>query len=156
LKKKKRKDGIVFYQSVNELKMSQTDDYLTMEFLNDLEIFDYDTFVREYKEKPKPIPKKIEVFCAEYDPASNTKEFECAICIENHLEINSVVLNCKHRFCYDCVSSYLKHNNNNNTLKKSPCCALCREEYTTMEFPDYNHLLELHEMMHLQSFTCTL
>jgi len=120
--------------------MSQPDDYLTMAFLNDLEIFDYDTFARQYTARKK----RIEVFCSEYNPSSDKKNFECAICIENHLEINSVLLNCKHRFCYDCVSSYLKH----NSAKKTPCCALCREEYTTMEIPDYNNLLSIHEIIH--------
>ena len=125
--------------------MSQSDEYLTMEFLNDLEILDYDTFVRRFNAKQKPVKKRVEVFCTEYDPASDKKNFECAICIENHLVINSVLLNCKHRFCYDCISSYLKH----NTAKKTPCCALCREEYTTLEIPDYNKLISIHEIMHL-------
>ena len=123
--------------------MSQSDEYLTMAFLNDLEIFDYYTFARQYNAKQKPVKKRVEVFCAEYNPESDKQKFECAICIENHLEINSVLLNCKHRFCYDCISSYLKHNSSN----KTPCCALCREEYTTMEIPDYNNVLSIHELM---------
>ena len=105
------------------------EDYLTMEFLNDLEIFDY-----EKSRTEKAV--KIEVYCVEIDPLDKNKCFDCAICMDTHLEINSIVLNCKHQFCYSCISTYLKHNKT-----QDPKCALCREVYKSMEIPDMTNLL---------------
>lgn len=119
---------------------SNTEEYLTMEFLNDLEIFDYDEFIRQYN-KVKP---KMEIFCMEFDPTISTKEFECAICMETQPEVESVVLKCKHKFCYSCVANYMKHKKQNH---EKACCALCRETFTTMEITDYNHLLAMLEIV---------
>jgi hypothetical protein len=103
------------------------DDYLTMEFLNELEVFEF---------KPKPAVAEIEVYCVEINENDKNQCFDCAICMDTHLEINRVVLNCKHKFCYSCISTYLTNNNNNK-----PVCALCREVYKLIEIPDMYNLL---------------
>ena len=117
------------------------EDYLTTEFLNDLEIFDYDTFV---KKRTKEREQRIEVFCSEFDPSAKTRHFDCAICMDTHLEVNSVSLNCKHTFCYSCISTYLQHNKPKNAKLT---CALCRAEYTSIEIPDYNNLLSISDIV---------
>lgn len=112
------------------------EDYLTMEFLNDLEVFEF---------KPKPGAAVIELFCAKYDPSAKNRCFECAICMDDtNLETNSVLLSCKHRFCYSCVSSYLKHKKRQHG---KPVCALCRAVYTTIEIPDLEHLLSISDII---------
>jgi hypothetical protein len=119
--------------------MNTTEDYLTMEFLNDLYIFDFDEFVKLHPKK-----NEIEVFCMEFDPDINTKQFECAICMETQPAMESVVLKCKHTFCYSCISNYITHNKQNH---KKSCCALCRESFTTLEIPDLNHMLSIMDIV---------
>ena len=118
---------------------SFVEDYLTLEFLNDLEIFDYDVSI---KKVTKP---NIEIFCSEFDPTLANIQFECAICMEPQSEVDSVVLKCKHKFCYSCISNYMKHNKQNH---KKTCCALCRETFTTMEIPDFNNLLSMMDIVY--------
>ena len=115
------------------------EDSLITEFLNDLDVFDYDTFV-----KMKTKKERIEVFCAEFDPAAKKRCFDCSICMDTHLEINSVSLNCKHTFCYSCISNYLQHN---KTKKTTPTCALCRAVYKSIEIPDYHNLLSIADIV---------
>jgi hypothetical protein len=116
------------------------DDYLTLEFLNDLDIFDYDTFVKQYE------PKKtmdIEVFFFIENKKKET--LDCAICMDTHLEVNGVYLNCQHHFCVPCISNYLQHTKTQNT---KPCCALCREPYSTLKISDKNDLQLISDILH--------
>jgi hypothetical protein len=48
---------------------------------------------------------------------------ECAICFESTKLEDSVILNCRHSFCNDCVKQTLATCNR----RKNPTCALCRE-----------------------------
>lgn len=118
------------------------DDYLTLEFLNDLDIFDYDTFISQYGFETEPDPD-IEVFFIE----NKKKEtfFDCAICMDTHLEVNGVYLNCHHHFCVPCISNYLQHTKTQNT---KPCCALCREPYSTLKISDKNYLQSISDILY--------
>lgn len=50
---------------------------------------------------------------------------DCAICYEGIQLVDSVTLNCGHRFCVSCVRSTLR------ACKREPECALCRREMNT-------------------------
>jgi len=60
------------------------------------------------------------VLCAEVEKFET--EEDCNICYEKTKNRNMVTLNCKHKFCGDCVSQTLKKCNK----FKLPNCALCR------------------------------
>jgi hypothetical protein len=122
---------------------SLLEDYLTMEFLNDLDIFDYGGFINQFRfEEPKEEENNwnIDVRCIEMTSGLEKEEFDCAICISSHLEINHVLLNCNHKFCYNCISAYLEHNKKEN---KKPSCALCRESFVTIEIPDVENMYHI-------------
>ena len=55
---------------------------------------------------------------------------ECAICYEQKETNNDIELNCKHKFCANCVEGIIKHNNSKNVC--NPCCALCRQPINTL------------------------
>jgi hypothetical protein len=119
---------------------SALEDYLTMEFLNDLNIFDYDVFISQFGFGEEEGSWNIDVHFMEMASGLEKKEFDCAICISSHLEINHVLLNCNHKYCYNCISSYLEHNKKEN---KKPTCALCRESLITMEIPDVENIYHI-------------
>lgn len=55
---------------------------------------------------------------------------QCPICLDN-LECKLLLkLNCKHSVCSSCFDNYLASLNNN--IK--PCCCLCREKISTIDF----------------------
>lgn len=111
------------------------EDYLTMEFLNDLDIFDYDVFISQFGfEIEEEKENRIDVIFIEN---VNKETFDCAICMDNHVEKNSVILNCNHLFCVPCISNYLHHIKIQNT---KPCCALCRETYSTLKISNKEYL----------------
>ena len=135
-----------------EANLSPMEDYLTNEFLNDLDIFDYGSFVSQYgylESELKPEPKQpnaaIEVYCMEYDPNFKKNRFDCAICMDTHLERKCVVLNCNHKFCYECISLYLRHTKTKRN--GDPTCSLCRAPFKTMEIADYNNLIIITEIL---------
>jgi hypothetical protein len=117
------------------------EDYLTLEFLNDLDIFDYDTFVSQYGFETEEKTMGIEVFLIEN---KNKETFDCAICMETHLEVNGVALNCNHPFCVPCISNYLQHTKTQNT---TPCCALCREPYSTLKVSNVEYLQSISKIV---------
>ena len=54
---------------------------------------------------------------------------ECCICMNDEINcVDSVMLNCEHQFCGDCIISTLKKHNKSSDLK--PSCALCRTTMT--------------------------
>jgi len=56
--------------------------------------------------------------------------FECPVCYESIKNINSITLNCCHKFCEGCIKGIL---NTHNSIRgvPGPGCALCRERMTT-------------------------
>jgi hypothetical protein len=63
-------------------------------------------------------------------PDNISNENICAICLDTLNIQNSVVLNCCHQFCEECINKLL---HNHNTLKE-PTCPLCRTEITELYF----------------------
>jgi hypothetical protein len=110
------------------------EDYLTMEFLNDLDIFDYNVFINQFGFEMEEETNIIDVIFIEN---VNKEMFDCAICMENHVGKNSVILNCNHQFCVPCISNYLEHTKLQNTI---PCCALCRETFSTLKISNKEYL----------------
>lgn len=51
---------------------------------------------------------------------------DCPICYDSVKLLNSVKINCGHKFCGDCVIQTLKHSNRDNTF-----CAMCRGKIET-------------------------
>jgi hypothetical protein len=50
----------------------------------------------------------------------------CPICLEDNIDItNKIKLNCKHDYCFDCISKVINNNEN-------PKCSLCRETITSL------------------------
>ena len=69
-------------------------------------------------------------------------EEDCPICYEQIGCIDSVLLNCNHKFCGSCVLSTLSHQRFKTC---SPSCAMCRETITTMTVNNnntYNNISE--------------
>jgi hypothetical protein len=54
---------------------------------------------------------------------------DCAICYEQIGCFDSVLLNCKHKFCSSCVLSTLSHQ---RFKRCNPSCALCRQTITSI------------------------
>jgi hypothetical protein len=57
------------------------------------------------------------------------EEYECSICYEQTKIINSVILNCNHKFCGICINNTLTLHNN---IYNDPSCALCRQPISTI------------------------
>ena len=72
------------------------------------------------------------------------KEMFCAICLDFHKKINSLITNCQHEFCKKCVCDYLdsEYLKNGNCV---PTCAMCRTIITTLETKDVELYDELYE-----------
>uniref|UniRef100_A0A6C0IU19 RING-type domain-containing protein n=1 Tax=viral metagenome TaxID=1070528 RepID=A0A6C0IU19_9ZZZZ len=55
----------------------------------------------------------------------------CPICLEDNIDsTNKIQLNCKHDYCFDCISKVIHMNNEN------PKCSLCRKTITTLCIQD--------------------
>jgi hypothetical protein len=123
------------------------EEYLTLEFLNDLEEFDFNHFIYNIgfdldNEKETVVKPEIELFCMETWDIH--EQFDCSICMESYSVMNHVDLNCNHRFCYGCVSEYVQYSLKTHQSLK---CALCRTPYTSMEIPDVEHLFAIQTLI---------
>jgi len=58
---------------------------------------------------------------------------ECAICFEDFKLIDTVTLNCNHKFCTSCIKLTLQKYKKQDTGLDVPCCALCREPMKCFE-----------------------
>lgn len=82
--------------------------------------------------------------CSETTIELQEDEIFCAICLDSHKKICSVITNCQHEFCKKCVCEYLDSNYLKNDNHK-PTCALCRTIITTLETKCVEHYDELYE-----------
>jgi hypothetical protein len=74
--------------------------------------------------------RKLYLNITNIKPDNISNENICAICLDTLNIQNSVVLNCCHQFCEECINKLL---HNHNTLKE-PTCPLCRTEITELYF----------------------
>lgn len=56
---------------------------------------------------------------------------ECSICYEKVEKSKFITLNCKHEFCADCIASTLKSQQHKYRTNGAPCCAFCRDKFST-------------------------
>lgn len=64
----------------------------------------------------------VPLIIATETPAQLNEEIECAICLEQAKLVDSVILNCHHKFCGECILKSLAL-----CRKDVPTCALCRQ-----------------------------
>ena len=122
------------------------EDYLTLEFLNDLEEFDFNHFIYNigFNLEEEVVKPEIEIELLYTETWDIHEQFDCSICMESYPVMNRVDLNCNHRFCYGCVSEYVQHSLKTHQSLK---CALCRTPCATMEIPDVEHLFEIQALI---------
>jgi len=72
----------------------------------------------------------------------HTNQCECNICYELYNKQQSIILNCGHEFCKDCIKKTLQ-----NEKKNTPNCALCRAEIKHMEFSNEAAKNEFNELI---------
>jgi len=85
----------------------------------------------------------IEKFQIQFEiiPIDLTKDhFECSICMEDECSpFEKVVMNCNHSFCKNCVHQVLT---DAKSKGKHPTCALCRQNFSKIQFVDQTILNE--------------
>jgi hypothetical protein len=89
------------------------------------DIMDYLMGTGNLDERTFPIQIKVD---EENIQAVVGDQSECNICYESFNITSFVKLNCSHTFCKECIKSTLKK----CSLFKSPSCAYCREDITTI------------------------
>ena len=92
----------------------------------DLNLAELLSILRNRYEEPNENRKFeiIPILCVETEELELEVKEECNICYEEKKNRNMVTLNCKHKFCGECVSQTLKKCNK----FKLPNCAMCREK----------------------------
>lgn len=137
-----------YHQPNIHLNLETRNGYFSYSGLGDEDEIGYEEKLKKYKEdcltvKAKPILiyengefikpslklKNPKVFKAERFPDSGNalkRAEDCAICYEGIQLVDSVTLNCGHRFCVSCVRSTLRA-----CERELPECALCRREINT-------------------------
>jgi hypothetical protein len=53
---------------------------------------------------------------------------QCSICMEN-VQSNSIVLTCKHAFCYECLFNWFTQHDTRKTESVNTKCPICRREF---------------------------
>lgn len=95
----------------------------------------YSMRIREILNKTKSNKLNINVIQLVNDTEDDKTEhkenesFECVICFDICMPETKVVYDCSHIFCGTCVETSLQLNKENNSV---PCCALCRNEYSSI------------------------
>jgi len=75
--------------------------------------------------------KDIVTYCIDLYEDESTSS--CPICLENKKTIDMVITNCFHQFCFKCI---VEHVQTLQKTKHTPCCALCRQDYSSFEIRD--------------------
>ena len=91
------------------------------------DIMDYLMGTGNFNERTFPIQVKVDEENIE-NKKNVDDQCECNICYESFNITSFVKLNCSHTFCKECIKSTLKK----CSLFKSPNCAYCREDITTI------------------------
>jgi len=115
--------------NINKIKYIY-DKFDNFEINNNIKYFDKKNFIKKYnvfiKIDNKHFSKEIlsENLCVDKDLFSKENKYECPVCYENILSLNSIQLNCKHNLCKYCYEKWNeKCCENNNKMS----CPLCRK-----------------------------
>jgi len=95
------------------------------------------------------IPKKYNIStCISVTETSEELEKceDCSICFEETKLLDTVTINCGHKFCGTCITNTLKMY---NTMAAGPACAFCRSQMTsfTVKNPEIYSLVSEHCIM---------
>jgi hypothetical protein len=95
------------------------------------------------------IPKKynISTCISVTETAEELEKCEdCSICFEETKLLDTVTINCGHKFCGTCITNTLKMY---NTMAAGPACAFCRSQMTsfTVKNPEIYSLVSEHCIM---------
>lgn len=79
---------------------------------------------------PKPKSPNIPININKFPISKEDKN--CCICMELKETSQICNLNCNHKFCGQCISTYIRRN------KQKPCCPLCRNNITNISVQNDN------------------
>jgi hypothetical protein len=69
--------------------------------------------------------------------SESEEAFECPICYQDNLgPICGVSMNCKHKYCTNCISNYMESASKQLEYKQ-PTCGMCRSPIVELEFKDF-------------------
>jgi hypothetical protein len=77
---------------------------------------------------PKIYNKRIRLIERAIAKKAAATQFECAICYESTICIDSSLTSCLHRFCNKCISTLVKNN------APRLACPMCRQQCSTLTF----------------------
>ena len=110
-----------------------------MQVLEDKNIIPKGTSLLRYKEDRIKVmmwyyvnkERPINIY-TETNPNPNPSSFDCPICLNSKDSSEIVISNCNHDLCKPCLCNYLNHLAKTNN--QTPCCSLCRAEFTTFKY----------------------
>ena len=141
-------ETINYEQIQRTLEFDENADYLNEDFINNLEIFEFSSnYIRNTRRETifNFVLPEINVIYKKNELLENENNiFDCSICIENH-STDFVELNCSHKYCFECIQSYLKHTLCDKT--KVPNCALCREKINNITISDEKKVKQMSELL---------
>jgi hypothetical protein len=79
---------------------------------------------------PKPKPPNIQININKFPISEEDKN--CCICMEFKETSQICNVNCNHKFCGQCISTYIRRN------IQEPCCPLCRNNITNISVQNDN------------------
>lgn len=83
------------------------------------------------------------IICTENE-AEMEEPKDCTICFETFCKKNTVITNCNHFYCKDCMVSYLK---SISATDKKPSCAMCRCDVKTLEIKHPDDYFEISNVL---------
>jgi len=86
----------------------------------------------EFEQQTEAIDKCFNIIVRQDLREEEERVEDCAICLESKTYNSCCFTNCRHMFCVDCMSSFVKSCVNKNNTP----CPLCRTEITGFEFVD--------------------
>mgnify|MGYP001265526174 CR=1 FL=1 len=105
-----------------------------------------DEYSRTFYYIPQKFPTRekwtINISILNMDSSKKLKQkFTCPICLDDHPLIKTIITNCNHNFCKNCICEHIDTFSNKNI----PNCPMCRSDVHQFEIKDSEYYQELQE-----------